>query len=175
MISHKKVYENLMEGFNENQSRIMSETLVELIEHQDAKFAKRMDEQAAKFDKRGDEQMACLQKGLDEQRKRGDEQVARLKESLDEQRKRGDEQVVLLKQSLDEQRKLSDEKWMLVYKSIAELESRLTQRIDRMATKEDLHRELYLLTWRMFTGLVACFGIIAGLVYFLVNHAHLTK
>lgn len=43
-----------MDGFDDHQARIMSETWMEFIEHQGAKFAIRMEHQDAKFSKRMD-------------------------------------------------------------------------------------------------------------------------
>lgn len=50
--------------------------------------------------------------------------------------------------------------------------ARIETRMDSMATKEDLHRELGAQTWRL-VGLMVTFGtLLASVVYFIARNVH---
>ena len=46
--------------------------------------------------------------------------------------------------------------------------TRIETRLDTFATKEDLHRELHAMTWKLFTAVTA----LVGIVYWIARNIH---
>jgi hypothetical protein len=48
--------------------------------------------------------------------------------------------------------------------------ARIETRLDTFATKEDLHRELHSMTWKLFSGALAGATALVGLVYWMARN-----